>query len=75
MVRSFLAKSLEMNSTLTEFDISYNPIGSKGAVAFAGMLGTNKTVAKVNMRECSIQGKAAICLAKALEKNSTVRFF
>ena len=37
------------------------------------MLATNKSVADLKMRECSIQGEGAVCLAKAMERNSTVR--
>ena len=72
-----LAKALEENSTtqLHTLLLACNPIGSEGAVAFADMLATNKNLAKLNMRECSIQGEAAVSLAKALEKNSTVREF
>ena len=72
-----LAKALEENTTtqLQTLELGGNPIGSEGAVAFAGMLATNKSLAKLNMSWCSIQGEGAVCLVKALEKNSTVREF
>ena len=72
-----LAKALEENTT-TQIQTLFlygNPIGSAGAVAFADMLATNKSLAKLNMSDCSIEGEGAVCLAKALEKNYTVREF
>ena len=73
----YLAKALEENTTtqLQTLELWANPIGSEGAVAFADMLATNKSLAELNMRECSIQGESAVCLTKALEKNSTLREF
>ena len=59
--------------TLRDFDISDNAIGSEGAVAFGEMLATNKSLADLN--HCNIQGEGAVCLAKAMEKNSTVSCF
>ena len=72
-----LAKALEENTTtqLQTLRLEGNPIGSKGAVAFASMLATNKSLASLSLSKCSIQGEGAVCLAKALEKNSTVREF
>ena len=72
-----LAKALEENTTtqLQTLVLWRNPIGSEGAVAFADMLATNKSLAKLNMTQCSIRGKDAVCLAKAMEKNSSVTEF
>ena len=72
-----LAKALEENTTtqLHTLDLERNPIGSEGAVDFANMLATNKSLAKLNMRVCSIQGEGAVSLAKAMEKNSSVTEF
>ena len=72
-----LAKALEENTTtqLQTLWLGSNPIESEGAVVFADMLATNKSLVELDMRECSIQGEDAVCLAKALEKNSTVREF
>ena len=72
-----LAKALEENATtqLQTLQLWDNPIGSEGAVAFADMLATNKSLTELNMRGCSIQEQGAICLAKALEKNFTVKKF
>ena len=72
-----LAKALEENTTtqLQTLNLRSNPIESKGAVAFAGMLVTNKSLTNLDMSKCSIEGEGAVCLAKALEKNSTVREF
>ena len=72
-----LAKALEENTTtqLQTLWLEGNPIGSEGAVALAGMLAANKSLAKLNMTHCNIPGEGAVCLAKALEKNSTVREF
>ena len=72
-----LAKALEENTTtqLQTLWLGRNPIGSEAAVAFADTLATNKSLAKLNMRDCSIQGEGPVCLAKAMENNSTVRDF
>ena len=72
-----LAKALEENTTtqLHTLVLEGNPIGSEGAVAFADLLATNKSLAKLNMTHCNIPGEGAVCLAKALEKNSTLREF
>ena len=71
-----LAKALEENTAtqLQTLRLSGNPIGSAGAVAFAGMLATNKNLANLSMRRCSIGGEGAVCLAVGLEKNSTVKY-
>ena len=70
-----LAKALEENTTtqLQTLWLQGNPIGSEGAVAFADMLATNKSLAK--LYRCSIRGEGAVCLAKAMEKNSIVTEF
>ena len=70
-----LAKAMETNFTVREFDIGRNLIGSEGAAVFADMLATNKNLAKFTMDGCSIQKADAVCLAKAMKKNSTVREF
>ena len=72
-----LAKALEENTTtqLQTLWLGCNPIGSEGAVTFANMLATNKSLTELNMWGCSIQGEGAVCLAKAMEKNSSVTEF
>ena len=72
-----LAKALEENTTtqLQILQVWCNPVGSEGAVAFADVLATNKSLLNVNMKQCSIQGKDAIFLARALEMNSTLTEF
>ena len=69
-----LAKALEENTTtqLQTLELIGNPIGSEGAVAFADMLVTNKSLDKLDMSICYFQGKGAVCLVKAMEKNSSV---
>ena len=73
-----LAKALEGNDTtrLQTLSLSDNPIGSDGTSAFAAMLAINKSLTKLNIRCCSIQGEGAVCLAKAImEENTTLREF
>ena len=72
-----LAKALEENTTtqLQTLLLWGNPIGSEGAAAFTDMLATNKSLTELYMTYCSIEGEGAVCLAKALEKNSTLREF
>ena len=54
-----LAKALEENTTtqLHTLVLEGNPIGSEGAVAFASMLATNKSLNELNMCYCNIQVK------------------
>ena len=68
----YLAKALEENTAtqLQTLELSRNPIGSAGAVA---LLATNKSLAMLCIRGCSIGGEGAVCLAGVLEKNSTVK--
>ena len=75
-----LSSVLRVNSSLKKLDTRdynnrffHNPIGSEGAAAFADMLATNKSLTKLVISGCRIQGEGAVCLAKAMEKNSTVR--
>ena len=72
-----LAKALEENTTtqLQTLELMGNPIESEGAVAFADMLATNKSLTNVNLGYCKIQGEGAVHLAEALENNSTVSGF
>ena len=72
-----LAKALEENLTtkLQTLWLWGNPIGSEGAVTFAGMLTTNKSLAKLDMSCCNICREGAVCLAKAMERNATMREF
>ena len=72
-----LAKALEENTTtqLQTLVLECNRIGSEGAVAFADVLATNKSLARLNMINCSIQEEDAVCLAKAMEKNSSATEF
>ena len=72
-----LANALEENTTtkLNTLILSYNPIGSEGAVAFASMLAKNKSLAKLDMNDCSIYAEGAISLANAMVKNSVLTKF
>ena len=72
-----LAKALEENTTtqLETLWLDGSPIGSEGAVAFANMLATNKSLTELCLSRCSIQGEGAVCLAKAMGKNSSVTKF
>ena len=50
-----------------------NPIGSEGAVAFANMLATNKSLTDLNMSCCDIQKESAIAFASMLKKNQCLK--
>ena len=71
-----LAKALEENTTtqLQTLSLNVNPIGSEGAIAFADMLATNKSLTQLEMGGCHFQGGGAVCLAKGMKKNSTLRY-
>ena len=72
-----LAKALEENTTtqLQNLLMEGNTVGSEGAVAFAAMLAMNKSLANIDIGYCNIQGKGAVLLAEALQRNSTVHGF
>ena len=72
-----LANALEESTTtqLNTLILSYNPIGSEGAVAFASMLAKNKSLTKLDMNDCNIYTEGAVSLANAMVKNSVVTKF
>ena len=72
-----LAKALEekLTTQLQTLWLWGNPIGLEGAGAFADMLTTNKSLAKLDMSCCNISREGAVCLAKAMERNATMREF
>jgi hypothetical protein len=55
-----LSDFLEQNNTLTELDLSGNPIGSHGATCFASSLSKNKTLRCLKLAACSIKNDAII---------------
>ena len=75
----YLAKAIEENTTthLQTLRMWGDLLGSESAIAFAGMLGTNKSLIKFSMSNCSIQDEGAVYLGKALgeNENSTVTHF
>ena len=70
-----LAKALEENTTtqLHTLELGGNPIGSEGAVVFAGMLATNKSLAKLDMSYCSVQREGAVTIASVLKRNPCLK--
>ena len=70
-----LAKALEENTTtqLQTLWLYGNLIGSEGAVAFADMLATNKSLAHLNMGGCNIQGEGAVAFANMVKKNQCLK--
>ena len=60
-----LAQALCENTTLRELDLSYHPIGTKGAMALANTIRSNKSLHEVNMHFCDISGEEACHLAHA----------
>ena len=64
----------EENSTtkLQTLGLWEDPIGSEGAVAFADSY-YKQELNSIDLGKCNIQGEGAVCLAKALEKISTMR--
>ena len=56
-----------------ELDLSYNPIGTKGAMALAELIHHNKSLEEVNVSGCKIDSEGACHLAQALCGNTTLR--
>ena len=71
----YLAKALEENTTtqLQALWLGGNPIGSEGAVAFADLLATSKSLAELYMSYCDIQKEGAVALASMLKKNQCLK--
>ena len=67
-----LARASYENTTLKKLDLSYNPIGKKGAKALAKLM-RNMSLQEVTMCYCRIDSVGARHLAKALCENTTVR--
>ena len=70
-----LAAALCKNTTLDELNVIHNPIGEhvEGATAVAKMLVENKTVTRLDLRDCHLSSEGAVELAAALCKNSTLK--
>ena len=66
-----LAKTLEMTSTLNEFYIGHNRIGSESAVAFASMLKKNQCLKTLDFHEC-VGIEDALELIESLKHNATL---
>ena len=69
-----LAKALEENTT-TQLQTLYlwrNPIGSEGAVAFAGMLEKNQSLKKLGLSDDSVGVEGALELIESLKHNTTL---
>ena len=70
-----LAAALCKNTTLKHLNLNRNPIGEhvEGVTAVAKMLVENKTLTKLDLRDCHISSEGAVELAAALCKNSTLK--
>ena len=67
-----LAKVIEKNFTLREFNISDNPIGSEGAAAFASVLATNQFLKILRLKDDSVGVEGALQLIESLKHNTTL---
>ena len=54
---------------MSVFDISHNPIGSEGAVAFASMLQKNQCLKILDLRDDSVGVEGALELIESLKHN------
>ena len=70
-----LASALCRNDTLQRLQLTNNPIGVRGADAFAEMLRTNHTLVNLQLEGCNIYPNGACQLASALCKNDTLQEF
>ena len=61
------------NDTLQKLNLDNNPIGVKGATAFAEMLRTNCTIVSLWLSDCDITSDVACQLASALCANDTLQ--
>lgn len=67
-----LAKAMESNATMREFDVSGNPVGSVGAESFATMLKKNKCLKKLVFVDGSVGVEGALELIESMKHNTTL---
>ena len=67
-----LAKAMEKNSTVRDFNMSHNPIGSDGAVAFASMLKKNQSQRRLDLHDDSVGDQGTLELIESLKHNTTL---
>ncbi|KAJ3131220.1 hypothetical protein HK100_006628 [Physocladia obscura] len=68
-----LGRSLQINRTLTNLNLSNNRIGLAGASEISEMLGFNGTLRNLNLKGNNFGDKEAIILADGLKQNSALR--
>jgi Ran GTPase-activating protein (RanGAP) involved in mRNA processing and transport len=68
-----LAAALTNNHSLTELDISVNPIGETGAIAFGNLVSINRALTTLSMDRCRINHAGCVQLAEGLTENTTLQ--
>jgi len=68
-----LTQVLCETTTVRKLNLSYNPIGTKGAMTLAKVIRAKKSLGEVYMRDCNIDSEGAYHLAQALCETTTVR--
>ena len=68
-----LATALTNNSSLAEFDISWNPIGDIGATAFGDIVRNNTALTTLELDRCGITSEGCVQLAAGLTENTTLQ--
>ena len=69
---SCFAEALVTNSTIANFDISWNGIEEEAGIKFGEMLLRNTRLKRLNMSNCRITFPAAKVIAESLKFNSTL---
>jgi Ran GTPase-activating protein (RanGAP) involved in mRNA processing and transport len=68
-----LAAALTNNHSLTELNISFNPIGDIGAAAFGDLVSINTALTTLDMVKCGITSEGCVQLEAGLTGNNTLQ--
>ena len=70
-----LAKALQLNNSIVEFDISDNSIGDRGGMEFARMLQVNRSLQSLGISGCSLKINSLIALWTVIRNNEYITHF
>ena len=72
VVKFICSVVMEMNTTLTELDLSCNNIGVDGVSAISRLISTNSALKKLNLSSCGLDDRGAFILSEGIPLNDTL---